>query len=228
LIKNIGGNELAKESSNSTERLAGEFPIDIDLPLNEQILRLRVNALMAHQHSVGRGDALVEILRSTLEQMRRAHNRIQNMSTALFIVGLILVAAGIYGMVFGGQGQEVWAAILGGTGGLAALAAIFWTAPLDKISASITDLVKLETAFLGYIRVIGQLDSTFQMHYLDILRGSRKISLDQVINDTTNQTKDIMELTMSLIDKYLTKDKKDFSEVQKQVDEIERRLKSME
>jgi hypothetical protein len=193
------------------------------------ILRtLRMNALIAHQRSVGRGDELVRILQRTTEQMEKSHSRVQNMSITLFMAGLILLAVGVYKIAFGNEGQEIWAALLGGTGGVAALAATFWTAPLDKISSSVSDLVKLEAAFLGYIRVIGEVDSAFQMQYLDILSGTSRVGLDQVINDTTRQMKEIMTHTLDLIDKYVEGKGDYLNEIKKQTTEIDERLKKLE
>lgn len=204
------------------------LPLDPAMPPDDMLRNLRMNALLAHQRSVGRGDELVRILQRTIAQMEKSHSRVQNMSITLFAAGLILLAVGVYKIAFGGEGQEIWGALLGGTGGMAALAATFWTAPLDKISASVSDLVKLEAAFLGYIRVIGELDSAFQMQYLDILAGTDRVGLDQVINDTTRQMKDIMTHTLDLIDTYVEGQGDVLTELQKQAAEIDKRLKALE
>lgn len=219
---------MENDAASPDEGLGSLLPLDPAKPLEELVQNLRMNALLAHQHSVGRGDELVQILQRTVEQMEKSHNRVQNMSITLFVSGLILLAVGVFEIAFGSQGQEIWAVLLGGTGGVAALAATFWTAPLDKISVSVSKLVKLEAAFLGYIRVIGELDSAFQMQYLDILAGSKQVSLDQVINDTTNQMKEIMTHTLALIDKYVEGQGNILSELQKQAEEIDKRLKELE
>lgn len=216
--------KVAGRLDDKSERL---LPLDPTMSQEDMLRNLRMNALLAHQHSVGRGDELVRILQRTIGQMEKSHSRVQNMSITLFVTGLILLAVAVYEIVFGEQGQEIWAALLGGTGGLAALAATFWTAPLDKISASVSDLVKLEAAFLGYIRVIGELDSAFQMQYLDILAGS-KVGLDQVMYDTTKQMKDMMTHTLDLIDKYVADQGYALSELQKQATEIDERLRKLE
>jgi hypothetical protein len=76
--------------------------------------------------------------------------------------------------------------------------------------------------------VIGELDSAFQMQYLDILAGTGQVGLDQVINDTTNQMKIIMTHTLDLIDKYVEGQGDALSELQKQATEIDKRLKVLE
>lgn len=193
----------AKETLHTGTGKTDLLPLDPELDREELLQNLKINALSAHQTSVGRGDELVSILRKTIEQVEKTHNRVQNMSTILFITGLVMIATGIYGIVFGGEGQEIWSALLGGTGGVAAVVATFYSSPIEKISASIINLVKLETAFLGYIRVIGELDSAFQLRYLDILSGDSS-SFEIVVNQTTDQVKDIMKETIRLIDRYVT------------------------
>ncbi|HSG25245.1 MAG TPA: hypothetical protein VLA32_03945 [Anaerolineales bacterium] len=193
----------SKEKNEETIGKSDLLPLDPTLSRETLLENLKINALSAHQKSVGRGDELVSILRNTIEQVEKTHNRVQNMSTILFVTGLLMIAAGIYGVVFGSQGQEIWSALLGGTGGVAAVVATFYTSPIEKISASIINLVKLETAFLGYIRVIGELDSAFQLRYLDILSGENE-NFELVVTQTTDQVKDIMKETIRLIDRYVT------------------------
>jgi hypothetical protein len=204
--------------------------LNADIDPDEAIRRLRVNALASHQSSMGTGDQLVQMLQRTVAQIERSHNRIQTMSTILFVAGLIVLGAGVYETVAGRQ--DVWAALLGVTGGIAALATVFWTAPLDKVTASVTDLVKLETAFLGYIRVIGEIDSFFQMQYLDIIGGERdgqtKETLAHAILDTTSQMKDMMTHVITLIDDHVTGDGDAVVQLRRQAEETERRLKSLE
>jgi hypothetical protein len=201
----------------------------LQLEHDEQIRQLRVNALAAHQKSMGTGDELVTMLRRAVAQMETAHNRVQTMSTVLFVAGFCVLGVGIYEAVRGRN--NVWAALFGASGGVAALAAVFWTAPLDKVSTSITDLVRLETAFLGYIRVVGEIDSFFQMQYLDIIGGDRegtgRETLANAIRDTTTQMKEMMSHAIKLID-----DTPGRSEVVDQLrskaEEADRRLKALE
>jgi len=174
----------------------------------EMLMTLRVNALRAHQVSMGRGDELVEILKRAVEQVERTHGRIQNLSTVLFMTGMAVLGFGLYQFGWGGEGAEVWGGLgLGAGGGIAALAATFWTAPLEKMSDSVSDLVKLEAAFLAYIHVVGELDSAFQMQYLQILdkdvlgKGTGGgLPLDQVMNTTAAQVTQMMTVTLQALD----------------------------
>jgi hypothetical protein len=201
------------------------LPLDPTLPTKALLETLRMNALLAHQTSVGRGDELVQILKNTIGQMESTHRRVQYMSMILFGAGLVMLA---FGVVFVFRGQAAWGSLIGATGGFASLAATFWTAPMEKMSASVRDLVKLEAAFLGYIRVIGELDSAFQMQYLDILAGSDKLTLDQVMSETTQQMKEMMEHTLKLISSYVDDPIGGSSNRKKDLEEMEKRLKTLE
>lgn len=202
------------------------LPLDLNMKPEDLLRTLRMNALLAHQTSVGRGDELVQILKNTIGQMEMTHRRVQYMSMILFAAGLVMLGMGVYFVI---RGQTTWGSLIGATGGLASLAATFWTAPMEKMSRSVSDLVKLEAAFLGYIRVIGELDSAFQMQYLDILAGSSKVSLDQVMSDTTSQMKAMMLHTLSLIDRYVMNGDPDSSDkVKEEIAAFDKRLKNLE
>lgn len=204
-------------------------PVRPEWSTEEATERLRLNALAAHQQSMGRGDELVHILQRTIGQLERTHNRIQHMSTTLFVVGIAVLLAGVVGVLAGRD--DLMTALLGGAGGIGAIAAVFWTAPLDKVSASVNDLVKLEVAFLGYIRVIGEIDSGFQMQYIDIVRSgngsSGATTLSQAIRDTAAQMKEMISTTVELIDERVSSPASDLrtsvDELSNRVDELERR-----
>ena len=208
---------MAEQQSGKSFADVVLLPLEPEMPRDELLSNLRMNALLSHQISMGRGDELVQLLKRAITQMEKTHGRIQNMSTILFVAGLVLLATGVAMIAFGGSGQEVWAVLMGTTGGVTALAATFWTAPLDKMAESINDLVKLEVAFLGYIRVVGEIDSAFQMQYLDNLANENATPIDNVLNDTTAQMQKIMEHTLQLIDKHVVGQGKALSELQESV-----------
>lgn len=201
------------------------LPVNPDMPPEQLLQTLRMNALLAHQTSVGRGDELVNILKNTITQMETTHRRVQNMSTILFCAGLVMLAFGIF-FIF--RGQAAWGTLISGTGGIASLAATFWTAPLEKMSRSVRDLVQLEAAFLGYIRVIGELDSAFQMQYLDILAGKQNLTLENVMSNTVTQMRQIMDSTVKLIEEYVGDNNGAGSDLKQQIDKLDQRLTTIE
>jgi hypothetical protein len=220
---------LFKRSASEPEA-SGYLPLDPELAPEELIKRLQINALKAHQVSVGRGDQLVQILERTIHQLERTHNRIQAMSLALFLVGIALLGFAVYESVFADQASDVSSAVLGGVGVLSAFVATFWTAPVEKISDSVSDLVKLETAFLGYIRLIGEVDSAFQMQYLDLLAHGAKsnIRLDQLTQDTTRFVSDAMKETIELVHKYTAENGHALGALDDQMTGIEERVTTLE
>lgn len=195
-----------------------------DLSIDESVDRLRINAIEAHQRSIGRGDALVVILERTIKQVERTHRRVLAMSGILFLTGIGVLVGGVAG-VLAGRNSSL-SATLGALGGLSALAAVFWTAPLDRIAASVTDLVKLEAAFLGYIRVIGEIDSFFQMQYLDILRNPNgaHATLGQTIQNTTTQMCTMMKTTIELIDERVALPSNSVSAIRNELQALTKRV----
>jgi hypothetical protein len=218
---------VTRDQAETTQ--PGLLTIEPKMSPEEALDRLRVNALAVHQRSMGRSDELVRILERTVQQLEKTHGRVKLMSTLLFVAGLLLVAAGAIAILAGNQ--DLWAVAIGGAGGLAAVAAVFWTAPLEKISNSVTDLVKLEAAFLGYIRVIGEIDSFFQMQYLDIIRepsAAGKQALTNTILNTTSQMKDIMTHAVELIDEHVSLPSESMSELRREFGAAAERLKRLE
>lgn len=197
------------------ERPTRLLPLDVGMPREQLMQNLRMNALLSHQRSVGHGDDIIEILKNAISQMETTHRRVQNMNMILFGVGLVMLG---FGIVFVFRGQEAWGTLISGTGGIASLAATFWTAPLEKMSRSVRDLVQLEAAFLGYIRVIGEVDSSFQMRYLDILNGGEQ-DLETVTHDTVEKMKDIMTHTLVLIE-TIGNQSRSSQELKKRIDDL--------
>jgi len=188
--------------------------------------QLRKQALDAHRASVGKGGELVDILKDTIEEIRKGNRRVQWMSIGLFVAGLVVLGVGVYETVAGDA--QVWGALLGTAGGVTAVVATFLTAPMERITASTTNLVRLETAFLGYIRILGEVDSAFQMQYLDIADNKSSVTLDQVILDTKNNMTDAMTLTFDLIDRITTDDGKAVGHLTARAEALEARVSVLE
>ena len=218
-----------KKDEPAEKTALGVLAITPDMSSVEALRRLRVNALAVHQRSMGRSDELVRILERTVGQVEKTHNRVKLLSTLLFVAGLALLAAAA-AAILAGQ-QELWAVAIGGVGGLAAVAAVFWTGPLEQIESSVGDLVKLEAAFLGYIRLIGEIDSYFQMQYLAIVsspNGGDQSTLSGAIFQTTNEMKTAMSHALQLIDQYVAQSGEATTELKKELDEATARIRKLE
>ena len=192
--------------------------------LDDQIKMLQKEAIASHQKSVGQGDALVKLLQDAVNQMKSSQGRIRDMSTVFFVFGLIVMGVGVYMALFERQGKEAWGAILGAAGGLASAVTMFYTGPLTKISNAVTNLIKLETAFLGYIRVVGEIDSAFQWQYLERLAGRTVIDISMVSQATTSSMKDIMSHTIQLIDQHVADETPSVMDLKMKVKEMGDRI----
>ena len=203
-----------------------------EMSLEDIKLRLRANALQAHQVAVGRGDKLVQLLERAVHKMEQTQNRLLILNTVFFAFGLIALGAGIYMALLGGAGKQAWGVLLGGVGGLASAVSIFYTAPLDKIAQSIKDLIQLETAFLGYIRMIGEVDSAFQWQYIELMDTRQVGALSDVTRDTVQAVQEMMSHTMELVDRYTGGEAGALDELRGQLkairQELEARIKALE
>lgn len=169
---------------------------------NEEIRnRLRNNAILAHQFSVGEGNKLIQFLERAIKHMETTHKWLQYMNAMLFLIGIVVIIAGLV-KAFVGSNAYI-GLILSGGGGTISLITILINAPLKRISSGITNLIQLETAFLGFIRVIGEVDSAFQMRFIESIYGESGSRLDVHIADTKKYMLEIVSTTMELIDKYL-------------------------
>ncbi len=203
---------------------------------NEEIANvLRNNAIIAHQNSVGQGNKLIQLLERALKHMETTHKWLQDMNVILFFVGIVVIVAGIL-LVYKGNGNSsngsnVIPGLIFGVGGSGiSLATIFINAPMKRISSGIADLIQLETAFLGFIRAIGEIDSAFQWRYIETLYGESKGRLDVNIEDTKTFMVDMVTKTMALIDQYVgsvkisNESQEELKRLIQRMDEFEKKL----
>lgn len=134
---------------------------------------------------------------------------------------------GVYMALFGGK--EASGAFLGAGGGLASLVTIFYTGPLTRIAASITNLIKLETAFLGYIRVVGEVDSAFQWQYMERIESANQDGTDIALMaaNTAAQITSMMESTMRLIDQYVADETPSVADLRLRVEALNKSVEAL-
>ena len=172
-----------------------------DMTDEERINALQSNALILHQNSVGQGEILIDLLKRTITKVEDTQKRIQFLNTAFFFFGLAVLALGIIVSLFGDSGGAVWGSMLG-VGSLTSAVSLFVTTPMKRISKSIKDLIQLETAFLDYIRVVGEIDTGFQWQYIENMAGKEGTDIEILINETHKSMQKIISNTMALINKY--------------------------
>ena len=205
----------------------GLLPLRHDMTTSERINVLQSNALTLHQNSVGRGDVLVRLLEHTVRQMEFTQKRLQVLNTVFFYFGLAVLGIGILVALFSDAKGAVWGSILG-AGGLTSAVSLFITAPMNKIAESVRDLVQLETAFLGYIRVLGEIDSAFQWQYIEKMRKTGGPSINAITQDTCESMQSIMDKTMALIDQYISKRARSgVKDIHKKLEEMEKNINDL-
>ena len=133
------------------------------------------------------------------------------MHIVIFLVGLAILIMTLY---FGwtdissneipaaNQGAD-WFSFLRGlvglTGGLFAIVlSQFYRSPINNISKSITRLVKIDVAFLGYLRQINQIDATFKQLYL----APSGFNLDY-LEKTVDKIDNVVSSSLKQIEVYL-------------------------
>lgn len=146
---------------------------------------------------------------SLMGQARSAFWVSMFMHAGIFLLGIAMFAGTIFyylGTTTGATGQvdplSVPEALFGAAGGLAATyLGLFYKNPVDNIGNSVTRLVKVNVAFLGFMRQINQVDATFKQLFLD----SPGFSLDQMA-ETVNQIRTVVDQSLEKIQAYLTGD----------------------
>jgi HEAT repeat protein len=85
----------------------------------------------------------------------------------VFAIGIIVLGASLF-LVFkaGLDTAQRWIGAGGGASALATLLITFYRNPLRNVSASVTNLMKVDVLFLGYVRQLNQIDATFKHLFL--------------------------------------------------------------
>jgi len=125
------------------------------------------------------------------------------MHIVIFLLGIGILVMTIY--LNSGTPSDALAYLqgfLGTTSGLAATyLGLFYRDPIDNIGNSVTRLVKVNVAFLGYMRQINQIDATFKQLFLD----TSGFTLEEM-KETVNQINKVVDQSLNKIQTYLTID----------------------
>lgn len=152
-------------------------------------------------------DKIMGQYNSLMGQARSAFWISMLMHTGVFLLGIGLFAGSIL-YYFGTSATSpegvlsVPEALLGAGGGLVATyLGLFYKNPVDNIGSSVTSLVKVNVAFLGFMRQINQVDATFKQLFLD----TSGFSLDQM-KETVDQVRTVVDESLEKIQTYLAVD----------------------
>jgi HEAT repeat protein len=109
----------------------------------------------------------------------------------IFGIGaLLLIASLTVALINGLSTLQGWIGVGGSAGSLATLLLLFYRNPVQNIDQSVSQLVKVDVIFLGYIRQINQIDATFKQLFLSTMSfGTDQMKMTVTeIRDSVNQT----------------------------------------
>jgi HEAT repeat protein len=121
------------------------------------------------------------------------------MHGVIFGLGVLVLLASLY--VAFNSGFETFERYVGvgaAAGSLGTLLLLFYKDPLANIRDSVTNLVKVNVVFLGYVRQINQIDATFKQMFL----AAAGFGIDQM-KLTVAQIQDSVRTTMAEVEGYL-------------------------
>jgi hypothetical protein len=135
-----------------------------------------------------RSEQAAKILVEAVSQAERTMRLVQVLSTATFLLGVVIVGTGLYLAVKGtGQVQQYFG-VFASIGGVAGIITLLIKGPLNDIQNSIANLVQLETAFTNFIWELNLNSTYIQSQYVE--KGS-------IANDVVASTIERMESAMS-------------------------------
>lgn len=122
------------------------------------------------------------------------------MHCLVFLMGISIFVIALSGMSGGGDDPTAlirgFIGVAGGTAGV--ILGLFYKSPVNNIGKSVTRLVKINVAFLGYMRQINQIDATFKQLFLDM----SAFSLAEM-QETVNQIRVVVDQSLLNIQNYL-------------------------
>jgi hypothetical protein len=153
--------EVAERASRALVQLGGEEAV-------RTLQAQRAKAMETYTRLLGDADEkIMDQFRALMSQARRAFQVSMWMHGSIFFLGAVVLAVSLWMLV--GQGSEVFERFIGAggaVGSLGTLLLLFYKDPVKNISHSVTNLVKVNVVFSGYVRQINQIDATFKQLFL--------------------------------------------------------------
>jgi len=141
--------------------------------------------------SLKRSQEAADILNGTIEESKRTLRILQWLNVAVFMVGLTLLAVGLYVSLNSESGASQSVGALSAIGGFTGMIALLIRDPLDRIQNSMANLVHVETAFTSFIWELN-LNGT----YVQSLYVKKGKLADKEIAETAQRIEKSMESTM--------------------------------
>ena len=178
--------KIGTRASQALARLGGEAAV-------RTLQAQRTKALDAYTTLLTNADTqIMAQFNGLIGQARAGFAMSMIMHGTIFAIGVVALGFSLY--VALAQGFEIFERYVGigaAAGSLGTLLLLFYKDPLKNIRESVTNLVKVNVIFLGYVRQINQIDATFKQLFL----ASTGFSIDQM-NETVRQIQVSVKETM--------------------------------
>jgi|GEM_PF-1086121 len=178
--------KIATRASQALAQLGGEAAV-------RTLQAQRTKALDTYTKLLGDADTqIMAQFNGLMAEARAGFKMSMFMHGIIFGIGVVALGVSLY--VALSQGFEMFERYVGigaAAGSLGTLLLLFYKDPLKNIRESVTNLVKVNVIFLGYVRQINQIDATFKQLFL----ASTGFSADQM-NRTVEQIQASVKQTM--------------------------------
>lgn len=187
--------DVANRASNALTQLGGEQAFRTLFAQKRQVIDQYTEILNdADEKIMAQFDLL-------MRQARWAFWISMAMHCLVFLIGISIFAITLGGMQNGSENDPTafmrgFIGVAGGTAGV--ILGLFYKSPVNNIGESVTRLVKVNVAFLGYMRQINQIDATFKQLFLDM----SSFSLTEM-KETVKQIRVVVDQSLLNIQNYL-------------------------
>jgi HEAT repeat protein len=179
--------KVAERARKLLIQLGGEDAVRV-------LQRQREEALKAYSDILkSSDDQIMTQFEGLIKQARLAFSMTMWMHGVIFALGVIVLSISLY--VSMAQGFETFERFVGiGTaaGSLTMLLALFYRGPLKNIGESVSNLLKVNVVFIGYMRQINQIDASFKQLFLSA-GGFGTVDMKQTVDQIQDSVKETME-----------------------------------
>jgi len=182
---------VKQRAEHALKLVGGEKAVQTLMGQKSEVLR-------AYNDLLAKADEPIQLLfQETMRQAQFSFRVSQTMSITLFIIGVVVLIAGL-GVAFtaGNDGiQRIFGAGASIVGVIAVVLDLLLRDPHQRVQETTSVLLRIKVIFLGYLRQIHQVDATFKHEFIE---GGKEFGIKEV-QDTIKQINDVVNRTMDLI-----------------------------
>jgi len=179
--------KVAERARMILVQLGGEDAVRI-------LQRQREEALKAYSDILkSADDQIMAQFEGLVKQARSAFSMTMWMHATIFGLGVVVLGMSLYvAMAQGFESFERFVGIGAATGSLTMLMTLFYRDPLKHIRESVSNLLKVNVVFIGYMRQINQIDASFKQLFLSA-GGFGTVEMKQTVEQIQDSVRETME-----------------------------------